>query len=53
MGHMKDDIVESIMKILQNSEEKFPKGEDVSRGAQKDKYNVLVDQSSINKHPLT
>ena len=28
VGHMKDAIVESIAKCLQNSEENFPKGDD-------------------------
>ena len=29
VGHMKDDIVETIVKLLQNSEEKLPKRDDV------------------------
>ena len=32
MGLMKDDIVESILKLLQISEEKILKGDDVDQG---------------------
>jgi len=29
VGHMEDNVVEKIVEILQNTEEKIPKGEDV------------------------
>lgn len=50
MGHMKDAIVEIIVKILQNSKEKFINGDDVGQGTQEYKYSVPVDPPSINKH---
>ena len=40
VGHMKDDIVESIVKLLQNSKEKLLTGDDVDQGTQEDKDNV-------------
>ena len=49
MGLMKDDIVESILKLLQISEEKILKGDDVDQGTQEDKYIVPVDPPFINK----
>ena len=43
--HRKDNIVERIVKLLQNIEEKLPKGDDVDQGAQ-------VEKPSINKNSL-
>ena len=37
MGHMKDEIVESIVKILPNLEEKILKDDDVGQGTQDDR----------------
>ena len=50
--HMKDDIIESIVTLLQNSEEKFRKGDDVGKGTQEDKDSVPLNEQSINKHAL-
>ena len=50
MGHMKNNMMERIVKLIQNLEEKFPKGDDVAKGSQENKYSVHVDKSSINKH---
>ena len=47
MGQMKADIVESIFKLLQNSEDQPSIVEDVGQGALEDKYHVLLGQSSI------
>jgi predicted RNA-binding protein len=52
MGHMKDDIVKIIVKLLPNSKENLPKGDDVGQETHEYKYGVLVDQPSINKHDL-
>ena len=49
---MKDDIVEIIVKLLQNSEDQLPKVEDVGQGTLKDKDSVFLDQPSINRHAL-
>ena len=56
MGHMenmvekmKDDIVESIYKLLKNLEEKLPKGDNVDQGTQDDKYSAHVEHTSIKK----
>ena len=32
VGHMEDNIVERIVKLIQNTEEKLPKGDDVDQG---------------------
>ena len=34
MGHMENNTGERIVNLIQNSEEKRPKGDDVSHGAQ-------------------
>ena len=52
MGHMEDNIVEIIVKILQNIEEKIPKGDDVDQGAHDDINSAQVEQPSTNKHFL-
>ena len=52
VGQIKDDIVENIFKLLQNSEEQPLKVEDVGQGAWEDKYNIIVGQASINRHDL-
>ena len=49
---MKDDIVESIVKLLQNSKGQLPKVEDVGQGILEDKDNVPMVQQSINRHAL-
>ena len=49
---MKDDIVESIYKLLQNSKDQRPKVEDVGQGALEDKDHIPMGQPSINRHSL-
>ena len=45
LEHMEDNIVERIVKLLQNIEEKLPKGNGLSQGAHD-------DQPSINKNGI-
>ena len=52
VAHMKNDIMESIVKLLQNSKVKLPKGDDMGQGNQEDKDSNPMDQPSINKHAL-
>ena len=52
MGHMEDSIVERIVKLLQNTKEKIPKGDDVDQGAHDDMNSAHVEKPSINKHAL-
>jgi hypothetical protein len=50
MGHMEDNIVERIGKLLQHPKEKIPKEDDVGQGAHDDKNSGNIKQPSINKH---
>ena len=50
VGHMKDNIVGRVVKILQNPKEKIHKGDDVGQGTHDDKNTTHVEQPSINKH---
>ena len=43
-----EENMERIAKLVQKSEGKVPKGDDVARGYHEDKYSVHVDQASIN-----
>jgi septum formation topological specificity factor MinE len=52
VGWMKDDIVEIIFKLLQNSKDQHPKVDTVGQGSLKDKYQVPMGQPSINRHAL-
>ena len=49
MEHMEANF-ERIVKILQNTEENIPKGDDVDQGDKEYKYSVLVEKPSIYKH---
>ena len=49
MGHVENNIVERIVKFIQNSEENLPKYDDMAQGTQEDKDSSHVDQPSINK----
>ena len=49
---MKDDIVGTIVKLLQNSQDHLPKVEVVGHGTSKDKDNIHVGQPSINRNYL-
>ena len=52
VGHMEDNIVERIVKLLQNTEENLPKGDDVDQGAHDYINSAQGEQPSINKHSL-
>ena len=49
MGHMEDNI-ERIVKLLQNIEEKIPKGDVVGQGTHDDKNSAHIEKPSVNKH---
>ena len=52
VGHMEDSIVEMIVKLLRNTGEKIPKGDDVHQGAHDYIDSTQVEKPSINKHSL-
>ena len=52
VGHMKDDILERIVKILQNLDDQLPKVKNAGQSNPKDKDSVLVGQPSINRNDL-
>lgn len=49
VGHMEDNIVERIFKLLQHLEENIPKEDDVGQSTHDDKNNTHVEKLSINK----
>lgn len=52
MGPMEDNIVERIAKLLQNTKEKIPKGDDVDQGARECINSYQGEKTSINNHSL-
>ena len=50
--HMKGDIVESIVKLLQNLEDQLPKVEDVGQATSEDNDYVSMGQPCINRNDL-
>ena len=48
-GHMENNMVERIVKLIQNLKEKLPKGDDVAKGTQEYKEHAHVDRPSITK----
>ena len=51
MGHM-DDNIEMSVKIIENIDEKIPKGDYVGQGSHDDKNSTYFKQPSINKNSL-
>ena len=52
VGHMEDNIVERIVKLLQNTEEKLPKGDGVDQGSDDYINSAQGEKPSINNHSL-
>ena len=52
VGHMNDDMMEGIVKLLQNLEDHIPKIDDVGQGTPEDNDSVPMGQPSINKNDL-
>ena len=50
IGHKIEENMQRHVKLIQNLEEKFPKGDNVAQGNRKGKDSVYVEQPSINKH---
>ena len=42
--------MENLVSLIQPSEEKIPKVDNMAQGTHKNKYHVHVEQPSINKH---
>ena len=52
VGHMEDNIVERIVNLLQNTDEKLPKGDDVDQGAHDYINTPQGEKPLISKHSL-